>query len=343
MSREAAECLRIRQNSCAQIALYIALIDTNQCIEQCGIFQNIFVERQLVGLSCAVQNLCKYVRTEGERQNRAADCGRRRISAADVVIHKERGHIICALGERRCLAGDSQHVLGDLQTGILDGVLDECFVGQRLQRGAGLGNNDKQRVCNVYRLEHGCCIVRINVADEFRFHLECVIGLRPVLQCNVKSTGTKVTSADTNLYNCGELLTGFVGDLTSMYLLGKCSNFLLLRYIKFALVYAVCDNCVTLLTACQLMQHEALFAGVDDGAVQQLLVFVNGLGFFCELRKHGENVVIDLLCGIIEVQTCRHRCTIFFNTCSAVFPRHCPCNIHAVLQLNQLAECCERV
>ena len=118
-------------------------------------------------------------------------------------------------------------------------------------------------MCKVYRSKYCSCIIRVNVADELRFHLECVIGLRPVLQCDVKSTGTKVTSADTNLNDCGEFLTSFVGDLTSMNLICKISSFFLLGNVEFTFVYTIYNNRVTKLLTCKVMKNHTVLSGVD--------------------------------------------------------------------------------
>ena len=54
-----------------------------------------------------------------------------------------------------------------------------------------------------------------------------------------------------------------------MDLLGKLSRFFLLAGIECALVHAVHDHGISQLASCQLVQHQALFTGIDHFAVVQ--------------------------------------------------------------------------
>ena len=156
---------------------------------------------------------------------------------------------------------------GRVQARFCKGVFYECLICQSFKCCTGFGYNDEKRVSKIYRCKNSSCIIRVNVADELRFHLECVIGLRPVLQCDVKSTGTKVTSADTNLNDCGEFLTSFVGDLTSMNLICKISSFFLLGNVEFSLVHTVNNNRLAKLCTCKMMKDHTFLACVDHCAV----------------------------------------------------------------------------
>ena len=96
----------------------------------------------------------------------------------------------------------------------------------------GLGYQYENGMCNINRIQNCCRIIRVYVADELCFHLECIVLLCPVLKCKIHCTRTEVTSADTDLNNCCKLLAGCVCDLTGMYFVCKISNLLLLLYIE---------------------------------------------------------------------------------------------------------------
>ena len=122
-------------------------------------------------------------------------------------------------------------------------------------------------MCKVNRSKNSSCIIRIYVADESGFHLECVICLSPVLKCNVKSTRTKVTSADTDLNNSGELLPSLVCDLPGMNLVCKISSLLLLCNVEFTFVYTIYNNRIAQLSACQVMKDHTVLTCIDHSSV----------------------------------------------------------------------------
>ena len=99
-------------------------------------------------------------------------------------------------------------------------------------------------MCYINRVQYCCCIIRIYVADEFCFHLECIIFLCPVFKCQIHSTRAKVTTTDTDLNNCCELLACCVCDLTCMYFVCKISDSLLLLNVELALVHAISNYCI---------------------------------------------------------------------------------------------------
>ena len=106
----------------------------------------------------------------------------------------------------------------------------------------------------IYRSKNSGCIIRIYVADEFRFHLKCVVCFCPVLKCDIKSTRTKITSADTDLNNGGELLAIFIGDLTCMNLVCEVCSFFLLCNVEFTFVNAVYYYGIALLFTCKVVK-----------------------------------------------------------------------------------------
>ena len=144
-------------------------------------------------------------------------------------------------------------------------------------------------MCNIDRIQNCCRIIRVNVADELCFHLECIILLCPVLKCKVHCARTEVTSADTNLNNCCKLLSGTVCDLTCMYFIGKVSD---------------------------------LLTCIDHFAIVKSCVFFSKLCFFCKLFEAFKYIVIYLFCSIVICKTSSHRYAVFFNTLCTIFSGH---------------------
>ena len=173
-------------------------------------------------------------------------------------------------------------------------------------------------MCHIDALQHACSIIRVYVADELCFHREITGLLCPVLQSQVDGTGTKVRSADTDLYHGGELLAGTVYDLACVYVICKICDLLLLCYIEISLVYAVFYHIVAQLGAGQVMQHQSLLTGIDHFAVIQLCKLLCQLCFFCQLGKTIQDIIIHCFCSIVISQTCCHRGRVLLYTfCSA--------------------------
>ena len=87
-------------------------------------------------------------------------------------------------------------------------------------------------MCYVDRIQNSCCVIRVNVADEFCFHFEAAVFLCPVFQSQIHRTRAKVASADTDLHNGGEFFTCCVGDLTCMYFVRELCDAVLLLYVE---------------------------------------------------------------------------------------------------------------
>ena len=150
---------------------------------------------------------------------------------------------------------------------------------------------------DVDRFQDRGCIVRVHVADEARLHFQGVVLFCPVLQSDVEGAGTQVASADTDLYDCSELLVRRISDLAGMYFVCELGSFLLLAVIEFTLVDAVRDDVFAQLAAAELVEDQTLLAGIDHGSVQELFIFFDQLLLFCQLRENGERIVVNRLCG----------------------------------------------
>ena len=170
-------------------------------------------------------------------------------------------------------------MFGSIQSCVFQGIFYEGLVGQCLQCCTGFGNQDKDGMCYVDTIQNCCCIIRVYIADEFCFHLECVVFLCPVLQCKIHCTWSKVTSANTDLnYSC-KLFTCCICDLSGMYLVCKICNSILLFYIKRTFVYAICLDCITQLSACHMMKYKTFLACIHNFTIIKSCKFFRKLCF----------------------------------------------------------------
>ena len=140
-------------------------------------------------------------------------------------------------------------MLGRVQPRVFERVLDERFVGQRFQRGAGFAHQHEQGPAHVDALEHGGGVVGVHVADEAGFQLEAAVLFGPALQGQVHGAGAQIAAADADLHGGGEFFALFVGDLAAVHLLGKFSGLFLLGHIEIAFVDAVGHHVATQLAA----------------------------------------------------------------------------------------------
>ena len=163
VGREAAESLGVGQDRRGGVAQDVALVHTDEGVEQGGVLEDVGLLRgQVLGVR-AVEEASEDLGAEGQGQHHAAHAGAGGVASADVVIHEEGGEIVAGLGQGRGLARDGDHVLCRVKARIFEGVLDKALVGQGLERRAGLGNQHKQGVLEVDGLEHACRVVGVDV------------------------------------------------------------------------------------------------------------------------------------------------------------------------------------
>ena len=191
-------------------------------------------------------------------------------------------------------------MLGSVKAGLFDGVLDEGLVGQSLERGAGLGDEDKDGLGNIEGRKDGGGIIRVDVGDELRVHLEAVVDFGPVLESEVDGAGTEVGTADADLAGRRKLLAGFVRDFTVMDFLDELGDARLLLRIEVSLVDVVGDDIVAELAAAQLVKDETVLAGVDDSAVVKLFVLLSQFRFIGEVLHGLQDFVVDRTGRIVE-------------------------------------------
>ena len=174
----------------------------------------------------------------------------------------------------------------------------------------------------VDRVQHSCCIIRVNVADEFCFHLEQTLFLSPVLQSKIHSTRTKVTAADTDLYYCREFFSCGISNLTGMYFIGEFCDLFLLCHIESSFVHTISHNSVTQLSAGQLMKNETVLTGIDHCTIIQLFKFLRKLCFLSQFYQCRQHIVVHLLsCVIVRKSGC-HRNAVFLYTLSTILSGH---------------------
>ena len=322
MGRKTAQSLRVWKNRGGGIAQHIALVNANQSIQHGGILPQVGVLCQPVSLGSAAEEVGEDLGAKGKRQHAAAHAGGRGEPTADVVIHEESRQIVGRLGQRRGLGGDSDHVMCRVQTGFGKRVLDKGFIGQRLQRGAGFGHQHEQRVGQIQIAQDTGGVVGINIRDEGSLHFQGIIDLCPVLQRQIDGTGAQIGTADADLADGSELLTGSVGDLPGVNLVRELRDPLLLAYIEFPLVNTVSYHVLAQLSTAQVVQNQTLFTGVDHFAVIQGGELLHQLLLGSELLQNGENIIVHWPGSIVKVHARAHGNRIVFYTFRAVFAAH---------------------
>ena len=213
-------------------------------------------------------------------------------------------------------------MLRRIKTCVFDCVLNEGSVGQSLESCSGLGDHDENCMSDVNLSEDCRSVIRINVADELGFHLQCIVDFCPALKSEVQSTRAEVAAADTDLADSRELLAVFIGNFACMNFICKFRSSLLLRHIEFSLVHSVSDNIFAELAAAQLMKNKALLTCVDDFAVVESGIFLCQFSFIRELLENSEDVIIYLLCSKVVDHAVRHRYAVLFHSLGAVLSCH---------------------
>ena len=336
---EAAQSLGVGQHRGIGIAQNIALVNADQSVQQGRVLQQILILGDSVSFGSAIEELGEDLGAKGQGQYDAAHTGGRGITAADEVVHVEGGQVIGILSHGRGLAGHGDHMLGAVQAGLCQSVLNEGFVGQSLQGGAGLGNDDEQGVSHIDPAQNTGGIVGVHIADKLSLHLQLAVDLGPVLQRQIDGTGAEIAAADTDLHDGGELLAVGIDQLTVMYLVGKLGELVLLIHIEFPLVDTVSNDILTQLTAAQVVQHAALLAGVDDLAVIKSGILLGQLRLLGKLGQHIQNVLVNGSGSIVEIQTCANGSSVGSDTLGTVLAGHCRGNIHSLQGLKLSVGC----
>ncbi len=232
------------------------------------------------------------------------------------------------MGQGRGFAGNGDHVLGRIQAGVPERVLDEGFVRQRFQRRTGFGNENEQGVLEVDVVQNGGGVVRVHVADEPSAHFKGAVLFRPIFQRQVHGAGAEVASANADLHRGGEFFTLGIGDLAGMYVSCEGGGLFLFSYVEFTLVDVVGDHVLAQLSAGQLMEHQALFPGVDHFAFVQGLIFFGELGFLRQRFQGVQGAVVHRFGGVMVGKALGHRHGVLAHALGAVFALHRFAQVH---------------
>ncbi len=136
------------------------------------------------------------------------------------------------MGQRRSLGSNRDHMLCGVQAGLLQGVHDKGLIGQGLEGGTGLGNQDEDGMGNVRTRQNLGGIIRVYITNEFRVHEEGIVLLRPVLEGQVHGPRTQVGATDADLNGRRELLAFLIRDFPGVNVVGKIRDALLLLDVK---------------------------------------------------------------------------------------------------------------
>ncbi len=216
-----------------------------------------------------------------------------------MVVHEECFQVTAVLSEGRGLAGDGDHVVGRVETRLDESIFHKCFVGQRLERGAGFRDEDEEGMSHIDGVQHVHRIVGIDVADEAGFHLQGTFGASPVLKCQVHSPWAQIASTDADLHDGRERLTSCVGYLAVMHFSSEVGDSFLLFDVERTLVDSVRNNRIAQLSSGQVMQNQALFAGVDHGAVVQLGELISQLRFGRQAGQLLQKLIVHLFGTVV--------------------------------------------
>ena len=315
VGREAVQVLVVRQHGVRGNLEEVAVPDVEHAEQHHDVLLERGVGEVLVDLMEAVQELLETSRAEDHGQG-GADGGVNGVTAANPVPETERVvRIDAELLDLLQIGGDGHEVLLDgfgllslitLGDGAVGGELLEqpsaglASVGQGLQGGEGLGNDDEQGGLRIEALGLLGQVVRIDVGDVASG--DASVGVR--LQRFVHHDGTQVGAADADVDYGLDLATGHTGPLAGTNVVSKGVD--LVEGLAHVLdgVLTVNDVLALILNraAQSGVQHSAVFGVVDVHArVHSLgaLVKLDGLG---EVGEQLEGLRLDQVLGEVEVQ-----------------------------------------
>ena len=89
---------------------------------------------------------------------------------------------------------------------------------------------------------------------------------------------------------------------------------------------------VSKLSAAEMMQDEAFFAGINDISVIQGFILFNQLMFLCESLENREDLIIYCFSSKIIRESFRHRNIVRGDTFCSVFTGHGSCKVDLSLE-----------
>ena len=314
VGREAVQVLVVRQHGVGGDLEEVAVPHVQHAEQHDDVLLERGVGEVFVDLVEAVQELLEAGRSEDHGQG-GADGGVDGVTATDPVPEAEGVvRVDAELGDLLQVGGDGDEVLldgfGVLLVGTVDGTLGlELFeqpgagltgVGQGLQRGEGLGDDDEQGGLRVEALGLLGQVVRVDVGDVTGGDA----GVRVGLERLVHHDGAQVGAADADVDDGLDLLAGHAGPLAGTHFVGEGVD--AVKHLAHVLdgVLTVDDVLALVLdrAAQRGVQHGAVLGVVDVHAgVHRLgaLVELDGLG---EVGEQLEGLRLDQVLGQVEVQ-----------------------------------------
>ncbi len=314
VGREAVQVLVVRQHGVGGGLEEVAVPHVQHAEQHDDVLLERSVRVVFVDLVEAVQELLEAGRAEDHGEG-GADGGVDGVAAADPVPEaKGVGRIDAELGDLLQVGGDGDEVLldgfGVLLIGTVDGTLglelleqpgtSLTGVGQGLQGGEGLGDDDEQRGLRIEALGLLGQVVRVDVGDVAGGDA----GVRVRLQSLVHHDGTQVGATDADVDHGLDLLAGHAGPLAGTDLVGEGVD--AVEHLTHVL-----DGVLAIDDVLALVLDRAAQRGVQHGAVLGVVdvhAAVHGLGALVELDGLGQvgeqlqGLRLDQVLGQIEVQ-----------------------------------------
>ena len=314
VGRETVQVLAVRQHGVALGTEEVDVPDVEEAHQRDGVVLERRVAEVLVDGMEALEELLEALGAEHDDQ-RQAHGGVDGVAAADPVPEAESVSGVDAEGlDLLECGGDSDEVLGHglgvLLIGAVDGALslellehpglDLASVGEGLERGEGLGDDDHERSLGIQTLELLGLVVGVDVGDIAAVDTGVGIGAQGLVGHNRAQIG----AADADGHQVLDLLTGYALPLTGAHALGEGIH------AVEDLVH-VGDDILAVDDELALLGCRAAQCGVQDGAVLgsvDVLAGEHGVAALLELHLTGkiaqqlDGLIGHQVLGQIEVQ-----------------------------------------
>ena len=309
VGRETVQVLAVRQHGVALGTEEVDVPDVEQAHQRDGVVLERGVAEVLVDGVEALEELLEALGAEHDDQ-RQAHGGVDGVAAADPVPEAEGvgGVDTEGLDLLKCGGNGDEvlcHGLGVLLIGTVDGALslellehpglDLASVGEGLERGEGLGDDDHERGLGIQALELLGLVVGVDVGDVAAVDTGVGIGAQSL----VGHDRAQVGAADADGHQMLDLLAGNALPLTGAHALGEGIHAIEDLVHVGDDVLAVDDELALL--ACRAAQR-----GVQDGAVLggvDVLAGEHGVAALLELHLAGK--IAQQLDGLIGHQVLR--------------------------------------
>ena len=314
VGREAVQVLAVRKHGMALGTEEVDVPDVEQAHQRDGVVLERGVAEVLVDGVEALKELLEALGAEHDDQ-RQAHGGVDGVAAADPVPEAEDvgGVDTEGLDLLEC-GGNGDEVLGNgvgvLLIGTVDGALslellehpglDLAGVGEGLERGEGLGDDDHERGLGIEALELLCLIVGVDVGDVAAVNTGVGVGTQGL----VGHDRAQIGAADADGHQVLDLFAGNTLPLTGAHALGEGIHAVENLVHVGDDVLAVDDELALL--ACRAAQR-----GVQDGAVLggvDVLAGEHGVAALLELHLAGkiaqqlDGLIGHQVLGQVEVQ-----------------------------------------